>query len=127
MRRPHQSAARIPSRASRGFTLVELLVALVVFDIALLAFAADAAMLVRLHGRTLRRDQGRAAAISRLALLRAAGCPAPGAGHTYPAPGVQEFWTVESPSMSVRVLRDSVDYGTAAAPAALVLRSAVPC
>lgn len=115
------------SLCRRGFTLVELLVALLVFDVALLAFAADAAVLVRLRGAAMRRDAGRFAAVSRLARLRASGCPAPSAGQDSSLAGVHEYWRVDAAGASFRRVRDSVDFGTPAAPAALVLQSTIAC
>jgi prepilin-type N-terminal cleavage/methylation domain-containing protein len=114
-------------RCRRAFTLVELLIALVVFDVALLAFAADAATLVRLRARAERRDAGRTAALSRLARLRAAGCPAPVAGHATPVAGVQEYWRVQATGPATRRIRDSVAFGTPAAPASFVLQSTLAC
>ena len=115
-----------PRRRS-GFTLVELLVALVIFDVALLALAGDAAMLVRLRGAAARREQGRAAALSRVAGWRASGCPAPSHGTASPAPGVREYWSVQMAGPWVRLVRDSVVYGTEVAPAVVVLQSAIWC
>ncbi len=114
-------------RRPSGFTLVELLVALVVFDVALLAFAADAAVLLRLRGVSTRRDTGVAAAQSRLAGLRARGCPRPASGDTWPAPGVHESWSVQAAPGDARRIRDSVSFADHQAPAAFVLRTTVAC
>lgn len=99
-----------------------------VFDVALLGFAADAAMLVRLRGTAARRDAALAAALSRVERLRAAGCPPDaGAGQATPAPGVHEHWRVEpAPGPGLRV-RDSVTYAAPPAPAAVVLAATVRC
>ncbi|MGA9837094.1 MAG: prepilin-type N-terminal cleavage/methylation domain-containing protein [Gemmatimonadaceae bacterium] len=114
-----------PSR--RGFTLVELLVALLLFDCALLAFAGNAALLVRAQGVARRREAGIAAALSTLASFRSRGCPAPVVGQASPAPGVREFWSVRSSPDSVRMFRDSVDYQGLAHRSAFVITSAVVC
>ncbi|MDE3151692.1 MAG: prepilin-type N-terminal cleavage/methylation domain-containing protein [Gemmatimonadota bacterium] len=110
-----------------GFTLVELLVALVVFDVALLAFAADAASLVRLRGSAARQEAAVRAAQSRLAGLRAQPCPAPSNGTGTPLPGVREFWSVTAAPGSARDLRDSVVFDGPRPAPAFVLRSAVDC
>lgn len=114
-------------RRRRGFTLVELLVALLVFDAALLAFAADAAVLVRVRGRAAQREAGIAAAESRLAWLRAEGCPPVGAWQGAVAPGVREFWWVAPGAGASRRLRDSVAFGSPVSPGAYVLHSALVC
>jgi prepilin-type N-terminal cleavage/methylation domain-containing protein len=115
------------SHRRTGFTLVELLVALVVFDVALLAFAADAALLVRWRGASERRVAGVAAAQSRIAELRARGCPAPATGSATPGPGVREYWWVEALPGPARSVRDSIAYADASAPRAFVLHTATPC
>lgn len=117
----------LPRSRRSGFTLVELLVALIVFDVALLAFAADVAVLVRLRGVSARRDTGVAAAQSRVAGLRANGCPNPVSGDTWPAPGIHEYWTVEAAPGGARWVRDSVAFDDQQAPTAFVLRTTLAC
>ena len=119
--------ARSRSPARSGFTLVELLVALVVFDVALLAFAADAAVLVRLQGVSSRRDAGIALAESRVAGFRALGCPSAAAGDSWPAPGVHEHWSVQAAGDASRHVIDSVHFSDGQPPAAFVLRTTVAC
>lgn len=114
-------------RRRTGFSLVELLVALVVFDVALLAFAADAALLVRWRGAAGRRQAGIAAAQSRLAILRAEGCPPPATGVSAPAPGVREYWQVRAVAGPGRRVRDSIAYLDADAPRAFVLHTTLAC
>ena len=115
----------MPRRA--GFTLVELLVALVVIDVALLAFAADAALLVRLRASSERRDAGLLAATSRLARLRIGGCAAATGGAAAPSPGVHEAWSVAPQSGGALLVHDSVSYGTDRAARALVLDATIEC
>lgn len=116
----------VPPRRS-GFTLVELLVAILLFDCALLAFAGDAALLVRASGLARRRQIGAAVAQSRIELLRARGCPAPGTGDASPTPGIHERWAVTAPSDSTRILFDSVQYESTSVRLTFTLTSALGC
>lgn len=107
------------------------MVALVVFDVALLAYAADGALLIRLRQRAEQRDASVALAESRLERLRAAGCPAAAIGDSLVAPGIHEWWrvteTASGASGPLRAVQDSVAFGTSAAPAAVVLRTSIAC
>src|SRR5437879_6143424 len=94
------------SRAA--FTLVELLVALLLFDCALLALAGGAAVIVRQRGMTERRALARLTAENRLARLRGAGCPSPQTGSASPAPGLREQWQVIVFDSATRLIDDSV-------------------
>lgn len=101
--------------------------ALVVFDVALVAFAADAAALVRLRGSAARQEAAVRAAQSRLARLRAQPCPAPADGTDTPLAGVREYWSVTTAPGAARALRDSVVFDGPRPAPAFVLRSAVAC
>lgn len=116
-----------PLSRRAGFTLVELLVALLLFDCALLALAGDAALLVRAAGAARRRATAATAAAATIQRLRVLGCPAPAQGQRAIAPGVTESWSVVADGDSVRRLRDSVGYRGLAGPTAYVLRTTLVC
>lgn len=101
--------------------------ALVLFDGALLAMAGNAALLVRLHATANRRAAAAAAAATRIALLRAQGCPDAATGTASPAPGLVEHWAVARLGATARLLYDSVTYDARAPQAAFVLRAALVC
>ena len=66
--------------SSRGFTLLEVLVALIVLSVGLLAFAAAGARTTRLISDGRRLERGALTAWSELERLRAGGCPEAGSG-----------------------------------------------
>jgi prepilin-type N-terminal cleavage/methylation domain-containing protein len=66
--------------SSRGFTLLEVLVALIILSVGLLAFAAAAASTTRLISDGRRLERAALAAWSELERLREGGCPEPGSG-----------------------------------------------
>ena len=66
--------------SSRGFTLLEVLVALIILSVGLLAFAAAAARTTRLISDGRRIERAALAAWSELEGLRKGGCPEPGSG-----------------------------------------------
>lgn len=65
-----------PTLPAAGFTLLEVLVALVVFAVGVLGLTAEAAALARALARARRAEEVTAAAASRLERLRAGACRA---------------------------------------------------
>jgi len=82
--------------ARRGFTLVETLVALVVFQVGISAVVALAAVSARDLAEGALRRKAASVARSRLEVLRASACTSPAAGSAAPLPGIREQWRVES-------------------------------
>lgn len=97
-----------PPRLRPGFTLVELLVALLLFDCALLALVGSAALVVRQTGAASRRAMAQLVTENRLARLDAGPCPSPQAGASEPAPGLHERWLVVALDSATRLIDDSV-------------------
>ncbi|MGH7612799.1 MAG: type IV pilus modification PilV family protein [Gemmatimonadales bacterium] len=69
-----------PMGAARGFTVVEVLVALIVFAVGILGLAAETASLTRALARSRRAAIVSAAAATRLERLRVVACDAPADG-----------------------------------------------
>lgn len=90
-----------------GFTLIEALVALVLFQIAALALAATSAVAARDLAIATRHGRAEALARDRVARLRAAACEAPAGGSMEHPGGLEEHWRVESAGTARRVV-DSV-------------------
>jgi Tfp pilus assembly protein PilV len=109
-----------------GFTLVEVLVAVVLIDFALLAIVgASATLLQRETALRVRRAAAQAAS-NRLAALAAASC-SPASGTAQLGPALSESWTASIEPGAVRALRDSVSYVVRGAPHTLVLGMHAPC
>lgn len=110
----------------RGFTLVEVIVAIFLIDVGLLALVGSSALLVRqTHELRLRSTAVRIAA-NRLESLGAAPCSG-AAGSAVDARGLREDWTVSLLPNRVRELRDSVAFHVGARPSHVVLRTRLPC
>ncbi len=119
-----------PNRARTGFTLVEVMVALVVLGLGITLLAGVAAHSARLIHRG-RKDLAAAAVLTdRLERLRgsvlAAGCGATEAGTTALPGGRREVWAVALRAGSA-VLVDSIVPVGADSGAATVLGTTVPC
>src|SRR3954470_13990519 len=91
-----------------GFTMIEALFALVMFQIGILALLSSGTVIARDMAMANRRARAEAVATSRVELMRAT-CPAPRAGHAAPSPGVAEYWRVEGAGIT-RAISDSVEY-----------------
>lgn len=92
----------------KGFTLIEVLVALVLFEFGMLALAATTAMAARDLAAANLGFRAQALARNRVEQLRASACPAPGAGYAQ-AGGLREFWRVDAAGQ-LRIISDSVDF-----------------
>jgi prepilin-type N-terminal cleavage/methylation domain-containing protein len=94
----------------RGFSLIEVLVALVIFEFGILALMAASAVAARNLGTANRRLRAQWLASDRVEELRPAACAAPAVstGRAAAPGGLTEFWRVESVG-SRRVISDSVD------------------
>jgi prepilin-type N-terminal cleavage/methylation domain-containing protein len=113
-------------RSRRGFTLVELLVAVVLIEIGLLALVASGASLVRQVTTTRARLAAVNAAANRLQLLGATPCAAAN-GTSANSPGLVERWTADVQPNGTRELRDSVTFLAMGSTHAIVLRTRLPC
>lgn len=80
--------------SQRGFTIVELLVAVVIFSVGLLALAATASTILTTLTSTQSRTIAANVADSRFDRIRATGCAARSAGSTTTR-GITESWTLD--------------------------------
>ena len=91
--RPRRVAPRpAPMRARRGMTLVELVVAMTIIGVALLALAGSATLVTRLMGGGARQALAASVAQSHLERLRAVNCASVASG-TDTERGVVSTWT----------------------------------
>ena len=119
----------MPLASRPGFTLAELLVAVVLVNVGLLALVGGSAALVRRHSAI--RAQGIAVAVasSRLERLSVASCNAvPAAsGTAMRADGISERWSIGSALNRTREVADSVSYWSHGERKVIVVRARVPC
>lgn len=112
------------SRAA--FTLVEVLVAVVLIDVGLLALVAGSAVLIRQSTETRARDAAVRTAENRLQMLGATACVASTGSAAGPF-GIHEYWFVDPPIEGVRELSDSVTFIAPAGEQSIVLTTRLPC
>jgi len=113
-------------RARAGFTLVEVLVAVVLIDVGLLALVASSAVLVRETNALRLRNAALRAATNRLQQLGAAACH-PVSGSATSADGIREDWTVTVTASRILDVRDSVSFAAGTVARGVVLRTRLPC
>jgi prepilin-type N-terminal cleavage/methylation domain-containing protein len=111
-----------------GFTIAEVLVALVLFAVALLGVAGSSALAVRVTGSALRERRAVQRAADRIATLRAQGCAAARSGSaTDAALALDERWTTSPMPAGVTLIDEQVRWRTVDGTRTLLLRSAILC
>ena len=115
---------RQPARP--GFTVVEVLVALVLVAVGLLAIAGASALAFRAASSVSRERLAVRQADRRLARLTAAGCTSASTG-TDSAEGMRERWSMADPVGGVASVETSVEWQAGARLRVLTLRSALVC
>lgn len=117
---------RLRLRSRRAFTLVELLVAVLLIDVALLALVAGSVVVVRRQNALRARLAAAQAASNRLQTLRAMPCAA-GDGRIAGERGIVETWHSATVADGRRQLRDSVAYADGRDSASVVLATSTSC
>jgi type IV pilus modification protein PilV len=102
------SRARRAAGARAGFTLVELLVAMMVFAVGMLGLAATAASVTRMMGGAKRQTIAAAVAQSRLEKIRSSPCASLTSG-SETVRGITNTWTITAVSRGMNV-KDSVSF-----------------
>ena len=116
----------VPGPLRSGFTLVELLVAIILIDVALLAMVAGSAVVVRRYTEVRTSTMATRAATNRLQILAGGSCAA-ALGSAPVARDMVEIWAAELQPNGIRELRDSVAYAVVGVPRHVVLRTRWPC
>lgn len=115
-------------RNRSGFTVVEVLVAIVIMAIGVLGLAGTASSVSRLIGGGAQQTIAANIAMSRFEQLRSTTCASMAAG-TATRRGMSEHWTVTAKGTSLYVATDTVTYTAAGGrhPSPLVFTSYVKC
>lgn len=108
-----------------GFTLVEVLVAVLFIDIAVLASVATSALVVRRQVELRAHVAASEAAANRIGVLALGGC-ASASGVATGAQGVVEHWSITIVG-GARSIRDSVSFRAGRIEKSVVLESRLPC
>ena len=126
MMRYRRSGARTTGRANRrGFTLVELMIAVVLLSVGMLALAGSAAMVVRSMTTATMRTRAATLAASRLDELRSGGCGLIAAGSVKER-GVTLAWTV-TPMPKGVVIDMTAVYLTGHGKRSVATRNVIAC
>ena len=116
-----------PSPTRRGFTLVELLVALLLLDVGLLALVGFATALYRDGNDTRASARAWAIASARLERMASVSCGGPSVGSVESLGGVSEWFAEAAAPNDTRILADSVRVVTSRGVEIATLRTSARC
>ena len=112
----------------RGFSVAEVLVALMVISVGLLSVAGSTALSLRTTLDATRRHAAAGQAASRVALLTAAGCDRAAGGSTESADRqLSEHWIVGTRINGFVLVSDTVRWTSARGSRSFSLASAIAC
>ena len=115
------------ARARRAFTLLELLIALVLLDVGLLALVATSAAVARHLSGARAASRALDIASTRIERTLATPCRGPAGGVETPAPDVVEWWTDAPGPNGTRAISDSVVLTTPRGLRIIALHTAGRC
>ena len=115
-------------RARTGFSIVEVLVALVLVTIGLLGIAGNCALAIRVTAVAARERRAAQRASDRIAELTSQGCASARSGSS-PAPsaGMSEQWTVGAVVNGVALVDARASWAAPSGARSVLLRSATVC
>jgi|SRR5690242_14868440 len=118
---------RSRNAARRGFTVVEVLAALVVVAVGLLGVAGSSAIALRAANAAEREQGAISRARTRLALIESTGCGGAASGGRHLAIGLTDRWVVGPLAHRVRLVDVSADWDDVGRRRTVTLRSALLC
>jgi type IV pilus modification protein PilV len=123
----NRSTAKRAARA--GFTLVEVMVAIVILSIGVLGLAATAGVVVRQMTGAVHQSVAANVAYSRMERIRTGNCVAmKDSGGRAVTRNVAEFWTITATAGShALVVKDSIVYKIRGVPKSQIFITEYPC
>lgn len=119
--------AKARLRARAGFTIVEMVVAIIVFTIGVMGLAGTAAYVARQMNGGAQQTLAATIAQSRIDSIAGTGCHAVGSG-TAVRKGISERWTVERPAnFNVLRITEQVTWTSARSTRTQIYTASFPC